>query len=123
MSHNPTQPLWKYEGGPHGAYVLLWRQARAAGRGGYGDATIPRTWPAQTVNEFLRETRAALHRRINLKAGIRGRGRKHGEIYQIEMRRDCRRIRERVTHRVRLHQIMTRELQQRFSHLLSRYDE
>lgn len=82
----------------------------------YGDEPISREqWRA----EFLR----ALDHRINLKAGPYPRWRKLDDIYQTELQRDARRIRDCVTRRYALHQIMTPELRARFGHLISTVDD
>jgi hypothetical protein len=49
--------------------------------------------------------------------------RKWDAMEQTRMVRDCYRVRDRVTRRVRVYQFETAEVRRRFGHLLSRYDE
>lgn len=68
---------------------------------------------------WRREFRRALDRRINLKAGSDPAWRKLDDLYQTELARDCRQIRDHATKRIAVHQIMTPELRRRFGHIIT----
>jgi hypothetical protein len=74
-------------------------------------------WPC-TGEDVVNQFRTGMHDRINRHLPHFGKGRKWKSIYQTELSRDCRRIRERVNDRVILRQIMTPELKHRFGYLL-----
>lgn len=73
------------------------------------------------AGDWLRNFRKALQLRITLK-GLPPRGRKWDSTYQTELYRDCRSIRDNRQRCIRLHQIMTPELRDRFAHLVSERD-
>ena len=61
---------------------------------------------------------------INRKANIPDVvGRKQESFYQDRLARDCRAVRERINHRVRVYSFDTREIRNRYRHLLSRHDD
>lgn len=79
--------LWAYSDAPagtHGRYVELWRRCKAAratemelesAARGEGKSFTPKTYEFgygnfMTLAQWLRDTRKALHTRINLKAGV-----------------------------------------------------
>jgi hypothetical protein len=65
-----------------------------------------------------------LHVAINRKAGIPDIAcRKQESDYQIAIARDCRRVHDKIRHRVRVYQFETAEIRARFGHLLSSRDE
>ncbi len=68
------------------------------------------------------EFMTALDKRITAKAG-EPKGRKFDALYQTELERDCRAIRDRVTRRIRLYQVMTPELRKRFGHLVTNHND
>lgn len=79
-------------------------------------------WP-ETAARVKASMRERLHLKISSKLSWYGVGRKWGDIYQTEQLRDCWRIRDKVTKRVRMYQIMTPELRRRYQHLLDDRNE
>lgn len=74
--------------------------------------------------EWRREFRQALDRRINDKGGIVQRGRKYDYLYQLNMQRDQRALHDYTQRRIRgVYRLSTPELQKRFGHLLPSWDD
>jgi len=63
-----------------------------------------------------------LHNKINREYPS-NRGKKDSYDYYIKMYRDQQKIRDRANKRVRIYQFETKECKDRFSHLLSDYNE
>lgn len=98
--------------------LALYRRAREITEAG---GTVRLSWAGRDYDAegWRRQFRVALDRRINLKVGPLPPWRKLDSLYQTELRRDCRRIRDASQHRAALHQIMTPELRRRFGHLVT----
>lgn len=73
--------------------------------------------PGSTI---IKEFRFALNNRIN---GKTEKTRKLDENYQVSLLRDSRNIKNKILFNIRLHNIETPELYQRFSHLIYTYDD
>ena len=118
MSGAAINPRYGVPTGYHRDYLAMCRRAEEAFRRGarvrfgYG-ASMDRV-------EFWRAFRRALHRRIT---GPLPAWRKLDPQYQIALRRDADRVRDRVERRVRVYQFETQEITRRFGHLLARYDD
>jgi len=57
---------------------------------------------------------------INRKAGVPDvPSRKYGSYYQTQLIRDIHRVRDRINHRIVVHQFETEQMQRRYRHLLS----
>lgn len=71
-------PAWAYVSAPHGCqknYVVLWQRCKLVRAAEIAEGSKPQQYQFgygnfKTVAQFLRDTRQALHRRINLKDGI-----------------------------------------------------
>lgn len=71
-------PVWSYNvapAGAHGRYVKLWRMAKTARAAEIEGGLVPREFEFgfgnyRTLAAWLRDTRKALNRRINEKAGV-----------------------------------------------------
>jgi len=115
---------WNYE---HVAAYLAFQHNARAHLAQHAGGTVTLQWGFPlTAEQFRLDTLKALHRRINLKAGIPadgGAGRKFESDYQISMRRDRDHVHDRMTRRIRVYQFETPEIRRRFGHLLSRYDD
>ena len=95
-----------------GAYVRAWRRVKESPEG----SLFKLDWMRQHVPrlEVLRELDQALQRRIN----IRGGREEDNEPIPAEWLRDCRRVHEKLQHRIIVRQFETEECRQRFAHLL-----
>jgi hypothetical protein len=101
-------------------YLTWARRALNVARDG---GTVRIRWATEYQGgAFIREFTAALHARINHKAGINPTGRKFTQDYQIGLRRDADRLRD-IARRVRVYQFETPELTRRFGHKLSKAGE
>jgi hypothetical protein len=102
--------------------LAFYRRAREITEAG---GTIRLEWGGRSYDAegWHRQFRAALDRRINLKAGPPPEWRKLDDHYQVEMIRDCQAIRDNQQRRAALHQIITPELRRRFGHLISGWDD
>lgn len=116
----PAWTPWRYR--DTGAMLALYRRAFQVVDGG---GTIQMHWNTAPLdaNAFRREFRSALHRRINDKAAPPPRGRKHADLYQVELLRDRDRVVDIVRRRIRHYQFATPEVHARFAHLLSSRDD
>lgn len=87
--------------------------------------TIQIDWAGQPLDAagWRREFQRALDRRINLKAGPPPPWRKLDDLYQTNLERDCRAIRDNRQQRIALHWLGTPELRERFGHLIEEYDD
>jgi hypothetical protein len=87
--------------------------------------TEDRDFPERMDKEQTRRRVAFLiNTAINRKAGIPDRiGRKQSTDYQASLYRDCRAVRDRINRRVIVRQFETAEIRQRYSHLLSGWDD
>lgn len=103
---------------PHkGQYVAWVKRIRTAFKEGFHRAQI--TWgDYQTAAEFERGYMLALNRRINNRAGIQFSGRKMGNDYQTNLRRDQRALQDKLQRRIRVYQFSTPDVRKRFGHLL-----
>lgn len=121
--------LWNYD---HVSGYLNWAKAAFAFARVGGLVRINRHDDPVDFAEFRRKFLKALHNRINLKGGVdlynvpnhRGQAsRKFDSMYQTGLIRDCRRVREIVTTRLRVYQFETPEIRFRFGHLLASYED
>lgn len=102
-----------------GVVVLDWKVLRTLP----DDARVKAWgWP-ETAGRVKASMRERLHLKISSKLSWYNVGRKWDDTYQRELLRDCWNIREKVTKRVRLYQIMTPELRRRYQHLLDDRNE
>lgn len=95
-----------------GAYVRAWQRVKQSPEGSHFNLDWMR--PRVPRDEVLREFNLALQRRIN----IRGGRHEDNEPIPAEWIRDCRRVHDRLQHRVIVRQFETEECRQRFAHLL-----
>jgi len=101
-------------------YVEAWKRVKQLD----DDVMVRVDWgtfqPARIVKaDFYK----ALLNRINSRGGIVERGRKFSQIYQASLYRDCQNVRAILTMHLRVYQFETKEVRQRFSHLLAHYDD
>lgn len=94
-------------------YCRAWRQLKTLN----SDAVI-RDWEWFPVKagDVLRQLREGLHDRINRHSSHFGRGRKWTHDYQVDQRRDARRINEYASRRIvdPINRLSTPELQRRY---------
>lgn len=115
-----TDDRWTYR---HvGEILAFYRRAREITEAG-GTVRLERFGREYDADGWRRQFRAALDRRINLKAGPYPTGRKWDDDYQRNLERDCRAIRDKVRRRVALHQLVTSELRRRFGHLITPWED
>ena len=99
-------------------YVRAYREAL---RKAHAGILIQMNWAGAPLDEsgLRAEFITALFRRIDSKAGVIHTGRKWQPDYQISLRRDARRVYDRVNNRVIVRQFETPEIRKRFGHLLT----
>lgn len=89
----------------------------------YPSGTAQLRWNQRVDREqWVREKRKALNARINHRGASRPRGRKHTDLYQTQLLRDCRAIRDNLSARITVHYLGTPEMRQRYGHLLETDD-
>lgn len=95
-----------------GAYVQAWRRVKLAP----ADQCFKLDWmrPRVPRDDVLREFDQALQRRIN----IRGGRHEDNDPIPAEWIRDCRRVHDKLQHRIIIRQFETEECRLRFAHLL-----
>lgn len=104
--------------------ATLLRWYRAFIRSDAERANIPGEWGrTMTKAQAQRRLSAMIDTAINHKGTLdKPRGRKDGCDYQMRLWRDKQRLIS-AANRIRIYQFETQEAQERFSHLLSRYDD
>jgi hypothetical protein len=121
--------LWDYK---HVDGYLRWAKAAFAFAKAGGRVRLHRWDEPIGLDEFRREFRRALNKRINLKGGrdLRSvlnhngrRARKFDQDYETSFYRDQRRVRDIILTRLRVYQFETREVRARFGHLLASHEE
>ncbi len=108
--------MWKYEMVHN--YLAAMKTAFSHVKAG---GTIKMNWAGPVLNlfEFREEFVSALHRRINLKAGISDDAGYSDKV--MRWRRDQRRLQD-INNRIRVYQFETPEVRGRFGHLLANYE-
>lgn len=109
------------------AYVRLWRAIKALP----ADAPIthPRLIKAAYANlptdavGLTANFVDALHNRINSRGGLKMRGRRWAELYQVDLMRDQLDLHNKVRHRVVVRQWRTDIVRKRYSHLLHKPED
>jgi hypothetical protein len=111
---------WRYR---HvGEMLAFYRRAREITEAG-GTVRLERFGREYDADDWRRQFRLALDRRITLKAGPEPAWRKLDDDYRRNLERDCRAIRDKVRRRVALHQLATPELRRRFGHLITPWED
>jgi hypothetical protein len=102
-----------------GTYAKAWRAIKSLPKDAsvLGFAYFPE--PAESVLHAMRGMLSEVINRHDRSYGI---GRKWDNDYQVRLWRDSRRLRD-IANRIRVYQFETSEARNRFSHLLSRYDD